>query len=428
MNLLICGDADIPPPYGGLARRILTNIKEWEMEHNISVLVYHKKENIDKLRLKNFKLYKVYDTMDKETLFGRNIKMALTVLYNSFVFFVSHPFISIKLLLKELELSARGSFSLVKLLTSLHYARTVYNILEIDGITTIEAHYGFESTLIVEYVAESMGIPVVISSYAEAIFWRDARGNNISYHYDPLFKATFQRANMIITPSRHCAKGPLRFVEGEKINVIYSSIDTSQFDGLISMVNKLRQEAGYLSDRIILFVGQLDSRKGPQYLARCAKVIINAVPEARIIFIGNDMGAKKELEEIVKDIKNHVTFKGSVSDDELRKYYVIADVLVFPSLSDQECMGLSMKESMAAGTPVVAFAVGGVPEAIDDGETGYLVKPMDEKELAEKIIKILANNEKDIMRDNCIRKSKELFEIKAAAERELEVLSSSIGT
>lgn len=429
MNLLICGDADIPPPYGGLARRILTNIKEWEVENNISVLVYHKKENLDTLGLKNHnKVYNVYGTTDKEAYFKSNMKVALNVLYSSFVFFATHPFVSIRLVLKETELLARGSFSFIKMLTSLHYARTVYNIIKNDRINAIEAHYGFESTLIVEYVAESLGIPVVVSSYAEAIFWRDAQGNNIAYRYDPLFNITFNKARKIITPSRHCSKGPLRFVDGEKIDVIYSSIDTSQFDNLISSRNKLKQEMGYQSDRIVLFVGQLDSRKGPQYLARCAKVIINAVPEARIVFIGNDMGAKKELEEKVKDIKNHVTFKGSVPDDELRKYYVIADVLVFPSLSDQECMGLSMKEAMAAGTPVVAFAVGGVPEAIDDGATGYLVKPMDENDLSAKIIKILTNDEKDIMRDNCIRKSKELFDIKAAAEKEMEILRSSIGT
>ncbi len=428
MNLLVCGDADIPPPYGGLARRILTNIKEWEVENNISAVVYHKKENLGSLGLKNCKVYNIYGNMDKETSFGCNVKVALNVIYSSLVFSASHPFVSSKLVLKEAELFARGSFSFIKLLTSLHYARTIYNIIKNDSINVIEAHYGFESALIVEYVAESLGIPVVISSYAEAIFWRDSQGNNIAYRYDPIFNTTFKKARKIITPSRHCSKGPLRFVDGEKIDVIYSSIDTSQFDNLVSSANKLKQEMGYQSDRIVLFVGQLDSRKGPQYLARCAKVIINALPEARIVFIGNDMGAKKELEEIVKDIKNNVTFKGSVSDAELGKYYVIADVLVFPSLSDQECMGLSMKEAMAAGTPVVAFAVGGVPEAIDNGATGYLVKPMDEEELAAKIIKILTNNEKDMMRNNCIRKSKVLFDIKAGAKRELEILRSSIGT
>lgn len=428
MNILICGDADIPPPHGGLARRILTNIKEWEMEDNISVLVYHKKENIAKSGFKNCRVYNVYDTLDMETSVWNNVRVALTVLYSSIIFFTLHPFISIRLLLKELELLLKGSFAFTKLLTSLHYAKMVHAILKKDRIESIEAHYGLESTLIVEYVAGSMGIPVVISSYAEAIFWRDAKGNNTAYSYDPLFKATFNNAKKIITPSRHCAKGPLRFVGNEKIDVIYSSIDTAQFDDLIGMVDKIKQDTGYVSDKIVLFVGQLDNRKGPQYLARCAKVIVNAVPEARIIFIGNDMGAKKELEEIVKDIKDHVTFKGGVPDEELRKYYVISEVLVFPSLSDQECMGLSMKEAMAAGTPVVAFAVGGVPEAIDDGATGYLVKPKNETGLAAKITKILINNEKETMRDKCIRKSKELFEIKATAKKELKILRRSVET
>lgn len=427
MNILICGDVDIPPPYGGLARRILTNIYNWERDNNISVLVYHRKENTDRLGLKKSKIYNVYESSDEDTSFINNSKVVLAVIYSSFVFSITHPVISIKIFLKEMELFARGSFSLIKLLTSLHYARVAYNILVTDRITVIEAHYGFESTLIVEYVAKSLQIPVVISSYAEAIFWRDAKGNNISYRYDPLFDNTFERAIKIITPSIHCSKGPLRFVKEEKIDIIYSSIDTSQFNALINMKNKLKQEMGYTSDRIVLFVGQLDNRKGAHYLARCTSSIVSKVSEARIVFIGNDMGTKKDLEEIVKDSKNHVTFKGGVSDDELRKFYVIADVLVFPSLSDQECMGLSMKEAMAAGTPVVAFAVGGVAEAVDDGATGYLVEPKNEAMLTEKIIKLLRNNEKDIMQDNCIRKSRELFDIKEAAKKELDILRNSAG-
>ncbi|MDD5472789.1 MAG: glycosyltransferase family 4 protein [Candidatus Methanoperedens sp.] len=427
MNILICGDVDIPPPYGGLARRILTNTSNWEIENNISVLVYHRKANIDRLGLKKSRIYNVYDSTDKDSSFINNAKVVLAVIYSSFVFSITHPIISIKIFLKEMGLFARGSFSLIKLLTSLHYARVAYNILVTDRINAIEAHYGFESTLIVEYVAESLQIPVVISSYAEAIFWRDAKGNNISYRYDSLFDNTFKRAIKIITPSKHCSKGPLRFVKEEKIDIIYSSIDTSQFNGLINMKNKLKQEMGYTSDRIVLFVGQLDNRKGAHYLARCASTIVGKVPEARIVFIGNDMGAKNDLEEIIKDIKNRVTFKGGVPDDELRKFYVIADVLVFPSLSDQECMGLSMKEAMAAGTPVVAFNVGGVAEAVEDGATGYLVEPKNEGMLTEKIIKVLTNNEKDIMQDNCIRKSRELFDVKEAAKKEIDILRNSAG-
>jgi glycosyltransferase involved in cell wall biosynthesis len=67
----------------------------------------------------------------------------------------------------------------------------------------------------------------------------------------------------------------------------------------------------------------------------------------------------------------------------------VFDIFVLPSLN--EGMGRVLVEAMAAGKPVVASRVGGIPDLVHDGETGYLVPPADAKALSDAILKLLKN-------------------------------------
>jgi phosphatidylinositol alpha-1,6-mannosyltransferase len=85
------------------------------------------------------------------------------------------------------------------------------------------------------------------------------------------------------------------------------------------------------------------------------------------------------------NLNDCVTFVGEVSRDELPRYYAAADIFVHPNRvdgADVEGFGMVFLEAAAAGLPTIGGASGGVPEAVEDGQTGFLVRGTDATELA----------------------------------------------
>lgn len=126
---------------------------------------------------------------------------------------------------------------------------------------------------------------------------------------------------------------------------------------------------------LVLTVARLDEQKGHRYLLEAAVY----VPDATFVFAG-DGPERPALEDRARrlGVGDRVVFLGR--RDDVPDLLACADLFVLPSLF--EGLPLSVLEAMAAGTPVVASAVGGVEEAILHGETGLVVPPAEPKVLA----------------------------------------------
>ena len=106
----------------------------------------------------------------------------------------------------------------------------------------------------------------------------------------------------------------------------------------------------------------------------------------------------KELKKLVKELRleSKIEFIESCSNDMRNKYYKLADVIVMPSVSDNnsiEGFGIVFLEANYYKAPVIGTATGGIIEAIIDGETGLLVKPNDLNDLVEKIVYLYENKD-----------------------------------
>lgn len=134
----------------------------------------------------------------------------------------------------------------------------------------------------------------------------------------------------------------------------------------------------------ILFVGRLTTVKGGKYLLESVKVLQNKKLPIKVLIVGEGP-EKSALEAYVKkhNLGAVVTFAGWKTNEELRDYYQVADVLVGPSL--HEALGLVFAEAQASGLPVVASRVGGIPGIVKDGETGFLVPPRDSSAITKKV-------------------------------------------
>jgi|Deesub1362A_J573_1020465.scaffolds.fasta_scaffold00173_30 glycosyltransferase involved in cell wall biosynthesis len=137
---------------------------------------------------------------------------------------------------------------------------------------------------------------------------------------------------------------------------------------------------------VIVNVGILRSVKGHEVTFRAVRTVIERVPDARFLIVG-DGPARERLERMVDDldIRKYVIFTGFVRD--ITEIYSLSDIAILSSWS--EGLPQSLTQAMAAGVPVVATAVGGVPEVVIHEQTGLLVEAGDSQGLARGVIKLL---------------------------------------
>lgn len=143
--------------------------------------------------------------------------------------------------------------------------------------------------------------------------------------------------------------------------------------------------------RLVGILGNVIPRKGHLYLVRALPRVLAAVPSAWLVIVGSELSrryvARVKATAECLGVAKRILWVGPRSD--IRRVLAALDLCVLASV--EESLPMVLLEAMAAGLPVVATAVGGVPECIRPGETGLLVPPADAGALAEAIITLLAN-------------------------------------
>ena len=142
----------------------------------------------------------------------------------------------------------------------------------------------------------------------------------------------------------------------------------------------------------VLFIGRLERIKGVDILLRAISIIKKEMPEICGYIMG-DGSLENELKELTKklDMEENVNFLGFKSEKEKYSYIKSVDICIIPSR--YEPFGIVCLEAMACGKPVVASNVGGLPYVIEDGKSGLLFERGNAKDLANKIIFLLQNED-----------------------------------
>ncbi|HJQ08689.1 MAG TPA: glycosyltransferase family 4 protein [Candidatus Saccharimonadales bacterium] len=145
--------------------------------------------------------------------------------------------------------------------------------------------------------------------------------------------------------------------------------------------------------RTVLFaagLGSAERHKGLDVLLDAMATVRKELPDARLKVVGDgDMKDEYQARAAALGLSEAVAFTGRLQSDELRQAYRSAAVFALPTANDS-LPGVIL-EAMASGLPVVATPVGSIPSVVVDGQTGYLMRPRDSKDLAKKLIHILSD-------------------------------------
>jgi glycosyltransferase involved in cell wall biosynthesis len=227
-------------------------------------------------------------------------------------------------------------------------------------------------------------LPKGLQQKAIGMAWRAAR-------------RTFGRAEAVTTPTRKAAQFLEKYTGLTGVHAISCGIEAHNYTPDFTPRTENR----------ILFVGRVTGEKHIDVLLKAVKLLPPELDVKVDIVGGGDQ--KRNLEQLAADlgIADNVTFTGYVSDEDLRRAYTRSSVFAMPSIA--ELQSIATMEAMASGLPVVAANAMALPHLVHDGENGFLFRPGDEHDLADKLQRVL-----EMPHDEVLRFKRESLQVVAA--------------
>ncbi|HEX5759217.1 MAG TPA: glycosyltransferase family 4 protein [Thermoanaerobaculia bacterium] len=326
----------------------------------------------------------------------------------------------------EAELRARGvpvTLLGARNLRDLAAFRRLLALLRRERIELVHAHLAY-AALWGALAAPRVGVPLVATLHlppeepSEHPPWsREGVRQRL------LGRALDRRAAAVVAVSEavrraHLERGRIR---AEKLVVAHNGVDAAAFRPPAAAQRRelrarVRRELGLPPEALVaITVSVLRPGKGIEVLLAAARDVAAALPEARFVVAGDgplraalEVGAR---EAGVEELLRWIGFRRDVAE-----LLAASDLFVLPTLAD--ALPTALLEAMAAGLPVVASAVGGVPEVVEDGETGVLVPPGDAAALAHAVAALLPRPERRAaMGERGLRRVEERFSVERWVER-----------
>ncbi|MEA5575028.1 glycosyltransferase family 4 protein [Anabaena sp. UHCC 0451] len=202
----------------------------------------------------------------------------------------------------------------------------------------------------------------------------------------------------IVAPSNWLAEqAKASILSRYPIHCIPYGIDTEAYQPIDTQ--QCREVLGLPIGRKVIMFGATnlnETRKGGDLVFNALQNLPHSLKEETVLLTFGNKG-----EEIAKQIGMKVFSLGYLNSDRLKSIaYSAADLFIFPTRADN--LPLVLQESMACGTPMVSFKIGGVPDLVRPGITGYLAQPEDTQDFCDGIVKLLEDEQlRKTMSQNC---------------------------
>lgn len=243
-------------------------------------------------------------------------------------------------------------------------------------------------------LARKLGIPCIVHTFAEDV-------TTFLKHpfYGPRLRQGVRDATLVTSISRYTVDHLRDLgVPAERIELLYPGVTPENFLPT-GREAAIRERFDLLGKRVLLTVSRLIPRKGQDVVLQALPRVLASVPNAVYLIVG---GGPEEarLRSLAQElgVEAHVRWAGSIPNSETVDYYHASDLFVMPNRrmpnGDIEGFGLVFLEANACGKPVIGGRSGGTVDAIDHGESGYLVEPTSVDEVANRLIELLRDPER----------------------------------
>lgn len=219
--------------------------------------------------------------------------------------------------------------------------------------------------------------------------------------FRPFYRHALKKVDSVICVSDYIRCSAIQhFPEyADKFIVVFNATDPDVFKPYgEEAVKQLTEIVALQADKkYLLYVGRLTEIKGVHVLIQAFEQVHQHLPNTKLIIVGSSFfegAAKTDYEqtliELAKPISQHIIFTGYIPHEKLKYLYSAVDMVVLPSIWQDPCP-LVVLEAMASGSCLVSSAVGGIPEVVENGINGLLVKEADVDALAQTVSGVLQN-------------------------------------
>ncbi|MDQ3634931.1 MAG: N-acetyl-alpha-D-glucosaminyl L-malate synthase BshA [Acidobacteriota bacterium] len=324
-------------------------------------------------------------------------------------------FISSALPTRLIELSKRVHFHEVEMMTyplfehqpyDLALATKMATVMRAEKLDLLHVHYAIphsiSAILARESIKQKRYVPVITTLHGTDITLVGADRS-----YLPITKYGLQQSDGVTAVSRFLKQATIETFDFDEIEVIPNFICQTHYQRNFDL--PLRKELVNDGEKLLVHVSNFRPVKRPQDCIEIAAKVREKGGNVRLIMVGD--GPERSACEYRAEqlgIKKYTKFVGK--RDNIADYLAVADIFLLPS--ESESFGLAALEAQACEVPVIASRIGGIPEVITDGETGFLSDIGDTEKMSDDVIKLLNDDE---MRRAFGEKSRELAVLRYSA-------------
>ena len=290
--------------------------------------------------------------------------------------------------LRKLRDAARAS---VRALFSSRHSTDLAHIHVSSGMS-------FYRKLVIFSICRLRGVPAVVHLHGSEFETFQRSGTGIRRR---LIRWLFEKSAVVLALSKTWKDFVFRAAPAAEVEILYNGAPASQYTG-----GKPSAQG-----KIVLFMGRLGDRKGTGDLLRAFSKVAEHHRDARLV-LGGD-GEIDRFRKLADDlgVSAKVEFRGWIGPQDKVRTFLECDIYALPSYN--EGLPGSIVEAMAAGKPVISTPVGGIPEAVREGENGFLVDPGDIDALSDRLDKLLSDEGK---RSSMGEKSRQLLRARFDSE------------
>ena len=276
---------------------------------------------------------------------------------------------------KSLTDTNEGSLKKIQYFNSLKHIKKIIREFKPD---IIHSHYISSYGLL---GALSSFRPFIISVWGSDIF----SFPNMSLIHKMSVKFSLLKADKILSTSKMMVN-EVRKYSNKQVEITPFGVDVEKFKQ--AKVKSIFSE----DDFVIGTIKKLEKKYGIIYLIQAFKILTEEYPDKSLkLLIGGGGTEREKLENLVNElgIKEKVFFAGYILPEDVPRYFNMLNICCISSIEDSESFGVAALEASACEIPVIASNIGGLPEVVEDGVTGFLVEKESPQAIVEAVNKLI---------------------------------------